>query len=91
MVRSAGLNGHAVASPSEWGFVDADRPLSIVRRHELGRLQCMVGIAARRRVPFSCGCILKATQNSPAPPCFDRRTIRLKVRRRETGHGVELS
>ena len=42
------------------------------------------------------GCKLKATQNSPAPPCFNRRTIRLKVRKagdgaRETGRGVECS
>jgi hypothetical protein len=79
----------------EWGYVDVT-PSSIVRRHELGRLGAWsalqhVGLAAVGGVPFSCGCILKATQNSPAPPCFDLRTVRLKVRRREKGHGVELS
>ena len=74
----------------EWGYVDVT-PSSIVRRHELGRLGAWSALQHVGGVPFSCGCILKATQNSPAPPCFDRRTIRLKVRRRETGHGVELS
>ena len=51
---------------SEWGFVDAT-PLSIVRRHELGRLQCMVGIAARRQGSFQLWLHTQSNAKQPSP------------------------
>ena len=80
---------------SEWGFVDAT-PLSIVRRHELGRLQCMVGIAARRQGSFQLWLHTQSNAKQPSPSVlrpshYSVESAKAGDGARETGRGVECS